>query len=121
MGRGCVQFGWRWGRFGFFGAAGLGVGTFYKLSKGLSFVGWLNEKINGFGKKLVCVGLIGVGSSYFLPKSVRGDIVINEIVVDPQQDWNEDGIVTPSDEFFEIYNKGLAPFDLYGIELHLMN
>ncbi len=48
-------------------------------------------------------------------------IFVNEIVVDPQQDWNGSGTVSPSDEWFELYNPGPGRYNLYGKELHLID
>lgn len=69
--------------------------------------------------RAISLGLAGliVGA-----EAAKGDTIrINEIVVDPQQDWNHDKQVTPSDEWFEIYNPGTQPFNLYGIELNLID
>lgn len=52
---------------------------------------------------------------------VHADIRISEIVVDPQYDWNGDGAITPSDEWFEIFNTGIEAVDLTGITLRLID
>lgn len=62
-------------------------------------------------------GSIALSSFAYAQPFIR----INEIVVDPQQDWNRDGQITPSDEWFEIYNPSAQPFNLYGIELALLD
>ena len=55
------------------------------------------------------------------PNLFARDIKINEAVVDPHYDWNGDGSITPSDEWFELYNPRDTPFNLFGIELHLVD
>lgn len=50
-----------------------------------------------------------------------GQLRINEFVTDPQMDRNGDGIITGSDEFFEIVNRGAAPVDLNGLELYFID
>lgn len=49
------------------------------------------------------------------PPSIR----IVEIVADPQRDWNQDGILTASDEFVELWNAGNQEIDLAGWRLEL--
>jgi hypothetical protein len=46
-------------------------------------------------------------------------VVINEFVVDPQQDWNNNSYLTSSDEWIELYNNDLTPADLTGWTLAL--
>ena len=49
------------------------------------------------------------------------DLYFNEMVVDPQRDWDISGSITPSDEWFELYNSDSEPFSLTGIELRLID
>lgn len=55
------------------------------------------------------------------PVHAQPDLRITEFVVDPQYDWNQDGAITPSDEWFEICNRGNEPASLHGIELRLVD
>ncbi|MFH1270953.1 MAG: lamin tail domain-containing protein [Nanoarchaeota archaeon] len=50
-----------------------------------------------------------------------GPVYINEAVVDPQQDHSGSGNITPSDEFFELYNSGDSPVSLDGWTLGLID
>jgi len=52
---------------------------------------------------------------------VLGAVVINEVVVDPQTDWDGSGSATISDEWIELYNGDLTPFDLTGWNLSLID
>lgn len=63
-----------------------------------------------------------------LPTAARADIILNEILCNPEQDWDGDG--TPSfkgDEWIEVLNTGPGPEDLtryylrdiYGSDPHL--
>lgn len=58
--------------------------------------------------------------------AVRGSIVINEVLPDPnsaagssgpRHDTDHSGTVTPVDEFIEIYNSGPNPVDIGGLQL----
>jgi hypothetical protein len=44
--------------------------------------------------------------------------VINEILAAPGEDINQDGAITPADEFVEIYHTGDQPTDVSGYTLH---
>ena len=60
------------------------------------------------------------------PQFLHAQIVINEIVTDPQQDWNDseggdgipfnnvpgNGTITPTDEWIELLNTGSEAVDL---------
>ena len=53
---------------------------------------------------------------------LTSQIVINEFVVDPEQDWDNSGTTNQgSDEWFELYNKGKKPIDLTGWTLSLID
>lgn len=68
--------------------------------------------------------------NYFLSSAVlfgaasysNADLLkINEIVVDPQQDHDGSGNISPNDEYVEIKNISSAPVDLYGYLLLLID
>ncbi len=79
-----------------------------------------------------CNGSMGPDLSFSFTTGI-GKIVINEIVVDPQQDWNDSeggdgnpfnntpgsGAVTTSDEWIEIYNASGQTIDLSGWTLEM--
>ncbi len=46
-------------------------------------------------------------------------VVINEFAVDPQQDWDSSGVISSTDEWFELYNDGASAVDLTGWALWL--
>ena len=46
-------------------------------------------------------------------------VVINEFTVDPQQDWDKSGVISSTDEWFELYNNGNSAVDLTGWRLWL--
>lgn len=53
---------------------------------------------------------------------LASQIVINEFVVDPEQDWDNSGTTNQgSDEWFELYNKGKKSIDLTGWTLYLID
>lgn len=59
--------------------------------------------------------------NYFLSSAIlfgapayADSIRINEFVTDPQQDFNGDGMVSPSDEYFELKNISSQTIDLSG-------
>ncbi|MBI4209465.1 MAG: Ig-like domain-containing protein [Deltaproteobacteria bacterium] len=66
---------------------------------------------------------------------LAGYVVINEMVVDPQQDWGDssggDGVsfnntpgtgsITGSDEWIELFNASLEPVDLTGWSIHMLD
>lgn len=43
-----------------------------------------------------------------------GNVVINELVADPQMDYNNDSIINRFDEWLELYNNSNKPIDLTG-------
>lgn len=49
------------------------------------------------------------------------DLYVNELVPDPQQDWNGSGSVTTLDEWLELTNLGVNPISLAGMELRLID
>lgn len=51
----------------------------------------------------------------------RAQVVINEIVVDPQQDRTEDSLITGSDEYFELFNSSDKEINLSGWRLELID
>ena len=53
--------------------------------------------------------------------SYAQNLHVNELVPDPQQDWNGNGSVTASDEWLELINLGVKPINLVGIELRLID
>lgn len=55
----------------------------------------------------------------FMLPFIVADIFINEFTVDPQTDWDSSGGTTSSDEWFELYNSGVADVDLTGWNLSL--
>lgn len=48
----------------------------------------------------------------------QSDVVINELLPDPAEDVNQDGLISPADEFVEIYNAGQAAVDLTDYSVH---
>ncbi|MBI5804133.1 hypothetical protein HY450_02725 [Candidatus Pacearchaeota archaeon] len=57
--------------------------------------------------------LLAALTSLGVYSSAKADTIkINEFVVDPQQDHNSDGSITPSDEFFELYNNSNKTINL---------
>ncbi|MBI2631600.1 lamin tail domain-containing protein [Candidatus Pacearchaeota archaeon] len=67
-------------------------------------------------------GVICASLALFSPCVKGGDIKINEIIVDPQQDLNQDGRITSSDEFFELFNKSSDfSYKLKGWKLELID
>ncbi|THH37575.1 lamin tail domain-containing protein [Neolewinella litorea] len=46
------------------------------------------------------------------------DLVINEVLADPGEDINGDGVINGADEFVEIYNRGTVDHDLGGHTVH---
>ena len=46
--------------------------------------------------------------------AIVSSVKINEFVVDPQTDWDDDNSTNSDDEFVEIYNDGLTSVDLTG-------
>lgn len=57
-------------------------------------------------------------SLFAFTSSFAQDIVINEILYDPNGDANGDGVISSSeDEFVELYNTGLVAIDLTGYTL----
>ena len=46
------------------------------------------------------------------------DLVINEVLADPAEDVNQDGVVSAADEFVEIYNVGDQTVEVGGFTLH---
>jgi hypothetical protein len=68
--------------------------------------------------KYLVVGLIPSNIFY----TANADLIrLNEFVVDPQRDWNNSGSITPSDEWFELYNLGSSSVDLTNWRLELID
>ncbi len=83
-----------------------------------------------------CVEPCGEADSEPEPQpELAGYVVINEIVVDPQQDWGEssggDGVsfnevpgtgsITGSDEWIELFNASTEPVDLTSWSIHMLD
>jgi hypothetical protein len=47
-----------------------------------------------------------------IPTWIPGRVLINEVLIRPHYDWNNDGEEDTQDEFIEIYNRGPHPVDL---------
>ncbi len=56
--------------------------------------------------------------SYPADQCAPSSLVINEILAAPAEDINGDGLVTPADEFVELFNTDDAPQDVAGFTLH---
>lgn len=73
-------------------------------------------------KKDIIRSVICAGLSLIYPCTKGGDVRINEIVVDPQQDYSQDGRISSSDEYFEIFNKSdTTSYKLKGWKLELVD
>ena len=48
------------------------------------------------------------------------DIIINEFVVDPQTDWDNQTGINSADEWIELYNNDVIPVDLENFALELI-
>ena len=48
-------------------------------------------------------------------------IVLNEFVVDPQQDWDNDSIINADDQWIEIYNNNSFPISIEGWKVELID
>src|SRR3989344_3285981 len=57
----------------------------------------------------------------FYNQTNAGIVKINEMVVDPQQDHNGNGIISDTDELIELYNNSEFPVDIAGWRLELID
>ena len=63
-------------------------------------------------KRRSSLGLVGLLG---LVGGVRAETIkINEIVTEPQTDWNDNGAITDIDEFVELYNPNSFPVNVEG-------
>lgn len=59
--------------------------------------------------------LILLGIAALVPGLAAAELVINELLADPADDWNGDGEIDPTlDEWVEVYNPGPGPITLTG-------
>tara|TARA_Y100000310_G_scaffold272554_1_gene287606 strand:- start:414 stop:7118 length:6705 start_codon:yes stop_codon:yes gene_type:complete len=54
-------------------------------------------------------------------RPVLSDVLINEFVVDPQNNWGDNGGVTVIDEWFELYNNGTTDINITGWNVSLID
>ena len=76
-------------------------------------------------KKRLNARLWGVGA-LLLALQAHAQLLITEVVTDPQQDWSSGGYVSAGtdsvsslDEYIELYNAGTGAVDLTGYALHM--
>ncbi|MCS6827611.1 MAG: lamin tail domain-containing protein [Caldilinea sp.] len=59
-------------------------------------------------------GDFAVTAPFFVEQDEMGDVLINEVLPAPRNDYNGDGVVDSNDEYIELFNPGRAPIPLEG-------